>query len=468
MTLTMRTAGLADFAIHLAVATAVASAMVLAHRSGVLCELDWLTLRAMAYLPVQVDRESVEHDDYLPIVVFVGDGAFRAAPDRHHVAQLIRRVVATCPLVLAIDLDLSPGPDTVPGDAQDPLDDALIALGTPTRCPSSTMLTPELILAAPDAVADPALRQKKFRWMEKLCRAGVAFAWPDAALPQESVLRFAPDVPTLGVLAGMHASLDESRAGACRSRCVEPPCEQMRLGEQGAAFLRPDGRPPSSRLGLRPVNLRFFAAESAVGSRDAVVHALDGTDRAASALRTDDMSGRTIFVGDARGRFATPFGERSGAVVHAADFYSMQVPVSPGRQWTAFAVDATIGVGLACVFQWTGAARRRAGGPVPDAHVRRRRMPLRAWPAIELLLLGTALAALTWVAAVCWIPMNLEVHPAPVAVAMFVYATLRRWTIDRRERVAAAPAPSRPAVRLGVAIIVVALSCIAMLASVSS
>jgi hypothetical protein len=202
-----------------------------------------------------------------------------------------------------------------------------------------------------------------------------------------------------------------------------------------------------------------------------VVHALDDTDQATAALKTDDMSGRAIFVGRPGGDVASPFGERPGAIVHAANYYSMQVPISSGSQWTAFAIDVAVGVCLAYIFQWSHAAGRRVAAAVPGACSRQGRTPRmasRGCSLASLLLLGTAVVVLTWVAAVCSARLNVRVDPVPVAVAMFLSATLRVWAIDRRQRISATPEPASQLVRVGVAIVVIASSCIAMLASVSA
>lgn len=292
-TLHARHSGLGAAIHHLFVAIVVASIVTLAHHSSMLNWLDSIMLRIVAGMGSSTGAPNPRETAKLPVVFVIGDvlyerGFNQESPlDRNKLATLIDKVAAQCPSTLAIDLDLSPGPNvTTDMRGQASLDELLASI--PSRsCPKPI----ELILTAPIRVQSSDAVAIKHDWMTRLCKKGIRFSFADAFLSRGAVIQFAPELPTLGV-----ATFDPELR--------EAVCGIVDQGADKAQFLRTSS-PSAHREHLAdyqsqlPLNGRFFAGESEF------FQLLDSYD-----VLPISASGRTVFLGGGYGvkdRFVTPF-----------------------------------------------------------------------------------------------------------------------------------------------------------------
>ncbi len=457
--MTAHTGAWRHFRHHLVVALVAASALTLLHHANLLNWLDSLTLRLVSNTHVVSSSRSTVAGPELPLVLLITDVAYeaefaQASPlNRARLQQLISLAAAECPAVLAIDLDLSPGPNDAVLPDQAALDTTLQALGLPQPCAGNAgQPAPRLLLATPIPVATPSLVELKYQWMKRLCEAGVSFAFHDVVVSQGAVLRIDPGAPTLGVTAAemVHG---ERAAGHVASQQIERPCDQIRRGKDSATFLR------RSHLGelhagaarfsaQRPFNAQFFAAEAASEGVNRVRHVITTSSALPSTVRPGELSGQTVFLGGSYGvgdRFATPFGPQPGVLVHAASYYSLVHPVRITNDLVAFAIEVLLGVLLGYYFHRGWASYGNAQVRLKSATRSRWFVPYlqaRLWLLANFGMLFIAVAVVVLGAAVLFFPLNLWVNAGPIVLGVFVKALLAsRGGQHENAEASHAPAP---------------------------
>lgn len=385
--------------------------LTLLHHGAMLNWLDAVMLRVVGAAGIPTVQDSAQPSRDMPVVLLLGDNLYERAfhqespLDRAQLANLIDTIAGQCPSILAVDIDLSPGPADAPSNrSQSTLDRALLATLKPEVCQSSTAL----ILSTPVPVNTSELVEQKFQWMKRACEAGVRFAFTDVFLSQGAIVQFDPELPTLGVLAA-------------RPNLPQTPCKAIARGKSSADFLRKTSL--GRHLGRAehfasqtPFNAKFFRAE------DTNRHLLTATDALPVAV-----AGRAVFLGGGFGlndRFRTAFGEREGAVIHAAAYFSIRNKVGKVERWGAFLLDVALGFAFGYLFHlgWCGHAlatqRLHALGSAPwlGAYLK-----ARAWLIGNFALLVVSATTLVVLSALVFFPRSMWVNPGPIILGVFIY-----------------------------------------------
>ena len=265
--------------------------------------------------------------------------------NRGRLEEVFSSILGAGPAALAVDLDISP--TLASGPEQDRLDQALLGAARRTH----------IVLATPFPVENAALRLEKFHWMQKLCNGGVHFGVPTLHAADGMVLRYNPEVPTFPqVAAGLAGGTRESDHESSHEHAKGPPaanaCQKLADGHiERADFLDPgffvntDGQGPGLK-NMKLINANYFdpAMEAQISAFSSV----------AEIPGAKELGGRVVFLGGQYGiddRFETLNGERYGAVIHAAIFYSLTHPLKEVPEWICRLVDVLLGTVLAAVFQ---------------------------------------------------------------------------------------------------------------------
>ena len=291
-----------------------------------------------------------EHPETIPRVLLISSEMYeqdfqQVSPlDRSKLAEVVSGILDARPALLAADLDVSPTLAFDPGQAR--LDALLLNAQT------------HIVLATPSPVENPVLRMEKFRWMQKLCAGGVRFGVPTLHAVDGMVLRYPTDrsgfsQAAAAFLDGGAASRQASSREQARLAGKATPCEKIAEGSVGRAdFLDPanfgkgGGQGPALK-GMKFINANYFDA-----ALDAQVSTFSSVAEIPGAK---ELAGRVVFLGGQYGiddRLETLDGERYGAVIHAAIFYSLTHPLAETPAWMRKLVDVLLGAVLMTVFQW--------------------------------------------------------------------------------------------------------------------
>lgn len=398
---------------HFAVALVLASAVLILEVSGHLNWLDSLSLRAVGTLQSSESSADKLNPNDAPVSLLIGDGYFenefrQESPlDRRELTRLVERVLQAQPTLLAIDIDLSPGPAGSLGNAgQEELDAFLVHAALANRVP--------IILTAPFPVTGEKLLMEKHAWLVKMCNAGIAIAYPHIVLSQGLVMRYPFRQPSLGLVA--------SKSGAARA-VGHTLCQEILAGPEKSLFL---SKAFSADLVLgaddlrsqRPINPEYLRNSSSMQS---VIQGA-GDNSFASSLR-----GRPVFLGsqfDSRDEFMTPYGKMKGTVIHAATFYSERKPTHAVTHGTAIVLDLIFGVAAGFLFGavW-GRTNFAAGASDADGTSLRKWFIARAWLVAAFGFLFLWLTMLFYASA--WLlSHDLWNNPGPMLVGVFVKTLL--------------------------------------------
>lgn len=401
---------------HFLVALVLASVVLIFEYQGMLNWLDSVSLRAVGTLHTSAnDAAGLDAKD-APVPLLIGDdyfeGAFRQESplDRRELTRLIGRILQERPSVLAVDLDLSPGPAGSPGNAgQDELDALLIRYSQAENLP--------IVLTAPFPVVGDALFAAKHAWLAKMCAAGIRVGYPHIVLSQGLVMRYAYRQPSLGLVASA-ATRD-----ATSPRNGGDLCPAVLAGPDKTIFLSKAFAAESTLgaddlRGQRPINpdyLRHGVALQRVISGGDLESVMNG------------LQGRPVFLGsqfDSRDEFLTPYGPLKGVVVHAATFYSERRPTHAVTHGVAVLLDLVFGVAAGFLF---GAVWQRtnavAGMLDAEGLSLRRWLIARGWLMASFGLLVLWLFMLFHASA--WLlTHDLWNNPGPMIVGVFVKTLL--------------------------------------------
>ncbi len=341
--------------------------------------------------------------------------------DRGTLAAVFASVLAGKPALLAADLDVSPTlAAAVRGDAGQARLDQLLLLAA-RHMP--------IVLATPSPVESPALRRLKFAWMQTMCRGGVVFGVPSLHAADGMVLRYRPDQPGFSqVAAGLVPGRGAAPQGSKWPREASA-CEKVAGGRiENADFLDPaafrleEGAGPK---GMQLLNANYFdgALESQISAFSSV----------AEIPGAPELAGRVVFLGGQYGideRFETLNGERYGAVIHAAVFYSLTHPLREIPGWLRKLLDVLLGAVLGAVFEALWATyyanhlvyQALGGAETRDERIRR----ARAFGRSVMTLIGVLLAsgALFWallLASTVALKNGSQFSIAFMAFALFAY-----------------------------------------------
>jgi hypothetical protein len=308
------------------------------------------------------------------------------------------------------------------------------------------------VLAVPLRVQTDSLARLKFDWMRSLCdlnqpsaakssanSAGLYFAGYEINANQNSVVRYNPKAPTLGVIAARVDSDNTTVQNTAHQICkmvLEPERRWMK-------FLLSTAVSPGSLASLVPdLSTKHFNSKAFSNQFQQLVP-LDrlafcesvsrpqGCVHGKSGLGVSTVKGRVVFLGAAltSDQIRAPLGgygvQSAGVVVHSATYYSAREPVTHGEGVVAFAVDFFMGILAAQCFGWLWHRRKNAHA---DYHLRRTSLHfLKAMEAHLTLYLSAVVLVLLLliVARVLFFPFNVWVNPTPIVLgvlAKFVLA----------------------------------------------
>jgi len=402
---------------HFMVALVLASVLLICEMHGVLNWLDSLTLRTVGAIELNAsdDSATVDVDADRPISLLISDEYFeevfhQESPlNRHELTRLIKRIVDARPSVIAIDLDLSPGPEgALLNEGQSALDDLILSTLKNEKIP--------VVLVTPFPVASDALFRVKHAWLNKMCLGGVRVALPDVTLSQGLALRYAYDQPTLGLVASAQIS-HVSRAK------TKDLCEDVVKGAERSLFLSKayaieDAVGADAFDRQRPINTDFLR-------RGASSQRLLRTD--SGALSMEELSGHPVFLGsqfDSRDKFKTSLGSVPGTVLHAATFYSDRHPTHVQTHGRALAIDLIFGVVAGFLF---GELWRRVNSAVRQLEAQSENLRIwviaRGWQFAAFFTLFAWLAAL-FISSAWLLSHNSWNNPGPMVLGVFVKTLL--------------------------------------------
>ena len=414
---------------HAAVATVLALLVVVLETHGWLGWLDTASLRvALAWKnsSSQLLSEGTRYADAsVPgsiKPVLIDDEAFELAffqespLSRQVLTEMLERVIARQPSVVAIDIDLSPGPlGARSNQGQDELNAMLArvaAAGSPT-----------LVLVTPFAVSDDAVLEMKYQWMRKLCEAGVHFAYPHIPISQGLALRVAPQVQSLGQVT--------SAAGkAGQKPFSDEPCMLVRQGPEKAFFLSTLSEGASQAQAVELASMIPL-------NPDAI------TQMVQSAVvwngRRDDLlvgvsKGDTVLIGssfDPRDSLITLNGQQPGVIYHAASAQTLASPATKVGHAGAFAFDLVLGVLAGYLFGWGWRQYNLAGAALDNGLGRPWRLYLaaRVWLLVNFVLLGVWLLLIFSLSATL-LKAQIWASPGAMILGVFVKTILASRSLE--------------------------------------
>jgi len=398
---------LGEFLHHAYVALVLAALALIFEHQGWLNWLDSLSLRVASNVTIGVtegQRQKSASIQDRPLTLLISDEMFerdfnQASPlERGRLADLIRPILAKNPSVLAIDLDLSPGPALADTPAQHQLEDVL-AQGARSGT--------RVVLTTPFPVFLDSVITEKYNWMRKLCASGVEFAFPYLLEMQGLVLRYPSGIETLGQVSA-RADRPSGQGSSL--------CDQVKLGIQNAAFLSKD-YPVNLLAGFdnlatqRPLNPAFFD--------DVQTFVISGV----ADLVPIHLKQRIVVLGagfNPSDQFNTAFGNQKGPVLHAATIFSVQHPTHISHTFSIL-LDLVLGIAAGFLFHavWHRFDKHQQKssslGHWPPSHF----LAARSWILISCAILVAAVVMVTISSA--WLfRHNLWNNPGPMMIGFFV------------------------------------------------
>ena len=407
---------------HAAVATVLALMVVVLETHGWLNWLDTASLRVALAMKNSTSQllgsgANAAATGAGPVkALLIGDDAFERAfmqespLSRQVLRELLERIAQQGPRVVAIDIDLSPGPQGARSNlGQEALDAALIRLA------SSAALT--LVVVTPFPVSDDTILDAKFKWMSKLCAAGVRFAYPHIPISQGLALRISPQSPSLGVIA--------IQAGkGLNPSSADEPCALVRQGPEKAFFLSTLSEAATHAqageidrmIPLNPDAMNQMISSAGVWS--------GRTDDALAGIKPGDI----VFLGasyDPRDTLLTLNGLQPGVIYHAASAQTLMQPTRKVGHAGAFAFDLVLGVLAGYLFGWGWSRYNLAGGRLASGHGSPWRLYLTArfWLALNLVILLAWLLLLFSLSA-SLLRAQIWASPGAMILGMFVKTLL--------------------------------------------
>jgi CHASE2 domain-containing sensor protein len=398
---------------HGYVALVLACVILLVEQHGWLNWLDSLSLRFAMTLSqgagATASEGGVASKQDQPVVLLISDEMFekdfgQASPlNRTKLAEILNRIVEQRPAAVAIDLDLSPGPGDEQNQSQLQLDAALI---------SAAKSGTRLVVGTPFPVQTNDLYSLKARWMKHLCEAGVEFGYSFIQSTQGLVLRYPLMSDSIGGLLS-----NSKREAAVQAS----PCEQVKKGEQSAAFLSKDFLVATlfdadNLSHQRPINFSYFRSNAPV-----LLNKVSDAD-------IGKLAGRPVLLGSGfnpNDEFLTPFGPQKGAVIHAAIAFSERQPTKTMLHTMAILLDIVFGIVAGFVFHAMWARYYMANNMASENghYLPRHYLVARLWLA------GSFGVVFLWVAILmtmsAWLLQhNLWGNPGPMIIGVFVKTLL--------------------------------------------
>jgi hypothetical protein len=324
---------------------------------------------------------------------------------------LLEEIASNRPKVIAIDIDISPGPSGARSNqGQSELDQWLL---------EDSKKNTQYVLVTPFPVSDEKLIQEKYVWVKKMCEAGITFAYPHVGTSQGYALRMSPTTPSLGVLAHSKFSSPEKE-----SSLQFDPCILVAGGLEQAIFLNSLVDPaliiPTASFGamlpLTPDAIEQSLASSILW-------------RGESYLQLKAISsGDIVFLGssyDPRDTLMTTSGVQPGVIFHAATTQTLISPTKKISHAMALCFDVVLGITAGFLFSWGWKQYHRARNTLKDANesIFGAYVKVRAWLALNFLLLVSWLCIIFFFSAAL-LRAQIWASPAAMIIGVFVKALI--------------------------------------------
>ena len=339
------------------VALVLASIFIVLERHGFLNWLDSITLRVVGTIELDSpDSKKLANAD-TPVSLLIGGeyfeiGFHQESPlNRYELTKLLNLIVKTHPSIIAVDIDLSPGPvGALLNTGQEALDEVLLKIALDDKIP--------IVLVSPFPVSTDSLVNLKHEWLLKMCTGGVRFALPYVVQSQGLALRYPYKAQTLGLVSNLiltSAANDKKKEGLNVPSIVKEEsrdlCPLIREGPEKSIFLSKEFTASvyvkaDDLSEQRPFNTEFLRYYQSVTR---VLKAAD------LGQNSHELKNRPVFLGsqfDSRDEFMTSFGVLKGTVLHAAAFYSARNPTKMLTHTKALLLDLLFGITAGFLFGW--------------------------------------------------------------------------------------------------------------------
>ncbi len=334
---------ISHFIHHLKSVLALTSLVVLLHSFHLLDGLDALFLYAANGGTKTVEtapkpRREIGSSIVLQLTdrLYAETFQLRSPLDRGVLRQILETIIKAKPVVMAVDLDLSPIPSDDPRQQADQiaLDELLIQTAAKGEI--------SIVTIHPFPSEISALRKQDVEWMSRLCRHGVRFSSPLLMKRLGVVVRQYHNAPSLA-----HVAWSAAEAKA-EKRPQDSYCERALAGDD--SFLE------------RFIGEAIGQGKSFALNRASLEHLerydLHTLKQLEQPSGLPAIAGRTIFIGGSYGvedRFLTPFGELPGVTAHAIEYYSRIHPIWENK---LAIVTVEVILGLLFAYLFTGMWRR--------------------------------------------------------------------------------------------------------------
>lgn len=345
----------------------VASAVILIDEAHLLEQLkdDFLRLSisVTSFLAVAASNtdDNLAHGGSADIVVVLLDDLDyeqrfgQASPlNRQVLTEMISNLLggATPPKVLAIDLDLSPSPQSAPNQdlfSQIKAENALYCAlqgyspNEATYCPQSLVKAtsanaPKIVLITPQPVFSSVLVDAKIAWIEQLCSVGIQFGLPDIMSSQGLVMGYQGN--KLSFIHEVARAGGEQPQSRHNTICNDSKLQRMLMEKYSPL---PNEQQYSSKV--EPLNFDFERHIKVVDYRDLC--------RINSSCDVSSLAGKVVFFGGHYGLldvYETPLGDMSGVQLHGASYYSLRNPVSKVAHLQSYLLEILFGTAIGISF----------------------------------------------------------------------------------------------------------------------
>lgn len=348
--------------------------------------------------------------------------------DRTELATLLTNIKTANPMLLVLDLDLSP---VMPGatNSQAEVVDGLLD--------DMSSASTAVVLLVPSFEGTPELSAAQSKWMSDRCpgpeNASKRLYFGLSGLPNEAgvILRHPRHYPSIGNVARWAADFDYAAGGAA----LASSCHSVPQPGAVCAFFRENDRLPdlkhyfsevARRCGSEPIDFRWMN-----DTRYEENHVVE-----LDSLAVPDSTNRVVFLGgsyDGHDVHPTGVGPKDGVVVHAAVFASDTRSVPHAR---AALLEVALGVLLGSIFAALWTLRLRARERYHAELYRERALPsLLQWFAstaflISMIVVGGISAVVMLLVSARCLGTGLWLNPVPLVVGMALdgYVVSRRWT----------------------------------------
>ncbi len=386
----------------------VASCVVILQDYGWLEDLQIDTLQLA--VPQLLKRNPVYPDTYSnefgsSKVITINDRLYeknyhQASPlDRQELHKLFSQILLNDnkPSVLAVDLDLSPGPGKET-DGEEKLYNLLKQVkGT------------EIVLITPVKVYSGSLIDKKRKWMEKMCSPHINFGLPTLYISQGAVLKhrrdsntFANQICRAAVKQGLASNTGEI------SQCPISSDSQgicSYKGEKLNPYVNARIETPVEKISkLELLNYK------AIDYIEPVPLTKDGGIK----ITDNKLLMRVVFLGGSYGnsdKYETPAGEIAGVYLHAAGYYSLVNPVKDLNHLSTYILEIVMSTVIGIAFYMLATWYRKT----------------RSLFSIITNIMSQFMLAYAFILlAGHLLSFNMWINPAPLIVGMAIHAELVR------------------------------------------